>query len=129
MAGASCVSESTSDEERETYAPEPYDPVRVGGVAACIEITDVRLSYAYFSIIGEQGFVLPAWDDWADILVRGLMAVTASGIYWLPVGVLALIGLFPATRLVAFFALIAAIGLGLALSIGHVRFARSDRYG
>ncbi len=111
-------------------------PYKLGGLIllGCIPGLNVLAWVGYQqSIAGNiahrQPIALPAWDDWADILVRGLIAVSASGLYWLPVGLFALLGLFPVTRLSMLFAFIAAVGLGLALSVGHVRFACSDRPG
>jgi len=69
---------------------------------------------------------LPTWDDWADILIRGLITVTASGVYWLPVIFLALVSLLPGMRSIALLTLLGACVVCLILSIGHVRYARSD---
>ena len=71
---------------------------------------------------------LPSWDDWADILVRGLISASASILYLLPAGIFWLIGWWPPVHgialLIAFLWVV--IG-GCALYAGYVRYARTDQ--
>jgi len=75
--------------------------------------------------------LLPSWEDWADILVRGLIGVSLSAIYMLPALTIGLIGLLlPGTRSIAWpLAVVLGVGGMLALIASHVRYARSDQPG
>ncbi|MHB8629700.1 MAG: DUF4013 domain-containing protein [Aggregatilineales bacterium] len=75
--------------------------------------------------------LLPAWDEWADILVRGLIGVSVSGMYLLPAIIGGLIGLlFTNARGIAWpLAIVLAAGGGIALIASHARYAHSDQPG
>ena len=75
--------------------------------------------------------LLPAWDEWADILVRGLIGVSVSALYLLPAIIVGLIGLlFTGTRHVTWpLAIVLAAGGGVALIASHARYAQSDQPG
>jgi hypothetical protein len=111
-------------------------PQKIGGLVllGCIPGLNVLAWVGYqqsiaYNIAHDHPTPLPSWDNWADILVRGLITVSASGIYWLPVAALLVFGLFPGLRLLMFVALVAACAICLTLSIGHIRYARSDYSG
>jgi hypothetical protein len=102
-----------------------------------IALTGYSVSIAH-NIVRGATRPLPAWGDWIDILVRGLMALVASAAWFLPLAlVLIIIGLADVlTRGLpsALFACLVPLGLiysafALAmLAAGHVRYARSDQY-
>jgi hypothetical protein len=78
---------------------------------------------------------LPDWQDWADILARGLMSLSASLVIFIPVFALVSIGfVFNAAGVGA--ALLCALLLSVfgvmftlaVLASGHIRYARSDRH-
>lgn len=78
---------------------------------------------------------LPDWQDWADILARGLMSLSASLALFVPVFVLLAAGLalnaagMGAALLCALLIVIFGVMLALALlAAGHIRYARTDRH-
>jgi hypothetical protein len=90
---------------------------------------------------GEQ-FPLPAWDSWSDIAVRGLLAITATGLYFGPAivltGCLLLASWVLGERGAGLFWSVRCIGLGLAavygllvgyvMGSGHLRFILADQF-
>lgn len=109
-------------------------PYKLGGllVLGCIPGLNVLAWVGYqqsmaVNIAQRRPVLLPTWDDWADILVRGLLAVMASGVYWLPGLLLWLFSLLPGLRIVILPALIGAALCMFALSVSHVRYARTDQ--
>src|SRR5258706_6677232 len=85
---------------------------------------------------------LPAWDNWSDIAVRGLLSIVATFIYLLPS--LLIVGCFwlalplfvsrEASGLLTtlqcagvLFNLVYLVAVGLLLSAGQVRFAQTDQ--
>lgn len=103
-----------------------------------IALTGYTISIAH-NIVRGATRPLPAWDDWIDIFVRGLMALVASAAYFLPLGLILIIvgvanlasaGNFSGAIilcLLPFSIFYAVVALGL-LTAGHVRYARSDQY-
>lgn len=103
-----------------------------------IALTGYSISIAH-NIVRGAVRPLPAWGDWIDILVRGLMALVASAVYFLPLGfVLFVVGFANVISrgnisglsllcLVPFTIVYSAVALGL-VTAGHVRYARSDQY-
>jgi hypothetical protein len=101
-----------------------------------IALTGYSLTIAH-NVVRGASRPLPAWNEWIDILVRGLMALMASAAYFLPLAaVLIVVGvanLFSRVSsvvmlcLVPFALIYTVIALGL-LTAGHVRYARSDQY-
>ncbi len=86
---------------------------------------------------------LPSWDDWADILVRGLLTWVAWFVYWLPIGILLggilLTGLIAGTPDVGMIVFLVRAGgtltiavygvfVALLLTVGGARYARTDHY-
>jgi hypothetical protein len=89
-----------------------------------------QLSIAHNRALGASE-LLPSWEDWADILVRGLIGVSLSALYLLPAIIFGLIGvLFASTRGVTWsIAIVLAVIGETALIAGNVRYARSDQPG
>ena len=84
---------------------------------------------------------LPEWADWSDIAVRGLLAIAATLLYYLPALLLSCClwgaGLFLGGRssmlivvqcCFGFLALAYSLGTSLLLNVGHVRFVQSDQF-
>jgi len=86
---------------------------------------------------------LPAWDNWSDIAVRGLLSIVATFIYLLPS--LLVVGCFwlalplfvsrEASSILTtlqcagvLFNLVYLAAVGLLLSAGQVRFAQTDQF-
>lgn len=86
---------------------------------------------------------LPAWDEWGDILVRGLTTIVAGFVYFSPlmlVGCCAVVfnllggrdaGALLLTVRCASLLVVLVYGAFalLLLSVGSVRYARTDQYG
>jgi len=70
---------------------------------------------------------LPSWDDWADILVRGLTGVTASGLYFLPAAILLALG--SRSLIILGGGLLCVILGSLVLYAAHLRVAQTDQPG
>ncbi len=94
------------------------------------------------NVASGMAYPLPAWDDWGDILVRGLMAIAAGFVYFLPlimvsfiIGLLGIIGGQGAETLLLTLrcclvpgVLIYGLAAALMLSVANVRYAQSDQY-
>jgi hypothetical protein len=90
---------------------------------------------------GEQ-FPLPAWDSWSDIAVRGLLTITATGLYFGPaiiiIGCLLLASWLLGDRSAGLFWSLRCVGLTLAVGYGllvgyvigsgHLRFILADQF-
>jgi hypothetical protein len=92
-------------------------------------------------IMRQEQPILPEWTDWSDIAVRGLLAIAATFIYYVPVILvsccLSLIGTFSgrdsglATVLqccIGVVSIVYALAVNLVLNVGHVRFVQSDQF-
>lgn len=86
---------------------------------------------------------LPAWDNWSDIAVRGLLSIVATFIYYLPALIVTCClsvgfplisgrnsgGLYTTVQCCsAAFALIYSLGVYLLLNVGHLRYAETDQF-
>lgn len=77
---------------------------------------------------------LPEWADWMDIVVRGLMGLIASLVYFLPLLLVILCAALLNTLsgvvwlCVVPFGVIYGVAALALLAVGHVRYARSDGY-
>src|SRR5262249_3845717 len=81
---------------------------------------------------------LPAWDNWSDIVVRGLLSIVATFIYYLPALIVTCClsvgfplvsgrsygGVYTAVQCCsAAFAVIYTLAVYLLLNVGHLRYA------
>ncbi len=86
---------------------------------------------------------LPAWDNWSDIAVRGLLSIVATFIYYLPALIVTCClsvgfplasgrssgGLYTTVQCCsAVFALVYSLAVYLLLNVGHVRYAETDQF-
>lgn len=93
-------------------------------------------------IMQRERLPLPEWDEWSEIAIRGLLSITATVIYFLPVilllCILAGIQLFlggnggRAISAIQFCAgaavLVYGLAAGLLINAGHVHFVVSDQF-
>lgn len=95
------------------------------------------------NICRREAAALATWDEWSDVLVRGLLVLVATGLYFLPAlivgGCFLLLPLiigaradsagFLGVRCLAYLiSLMYLLGVSVLLNAGHVAFARSDQF-
>src|SRR5205814_10700120 len=89
----------------------------------------------------QQATTLPGWEEWSDIAVRGLLAIAATVIYFLPILLVSCclwVGAqFTGTQTSLWTAvqccggllgLIYTIAATLLLNVGHARYVQTDQF-